>query len=284
MTFLITRGNTCQIDWYSLFRDNGRFQSTNLMATLLTNKITTLFITGFALDTSVYYTARDASMFGFNVFVVGDATSVILPSAINYVTSDLLSKGVVFINSSQIPLAILVDNSDIVRKSLPPRYIYLDQFITWQAANASCYPNVLCSAADYCPNGSPVAGTLPPGTWAPVNVTNQWIYLGPSSDTTTCTFFSDKYNNTFPSTMQVLGGVPLLCCIAPSSTPTSPPTVPTAPPGRIHVTVYDDPDDPAQITRVVLIACLCLGLGIVVGIGVGCFLGRKSVVNIFKIL
>jgi len=249
-----------------------------LGTTLTNNTITTLFITGFALDTSVYYTARDARMLGFNVFVVGDATSPINSSAINYVTSDLLSKGVVFINSSQIPKAIQVDDSNIVRKSLPPRYIYLDQFITWQAANVSCYPNVLCSAADYCPGNSPVDGTLPPGTWAPVNDTvNQWIYLGSSSTTTTCSFFSAKYN-TFPSTMQVLGGVPVLCCFGnPPSAPTSPTTsTPIAPPGRIHATVYDEPDDPAQITRVVLIACLCLGLGISVGIGVGCFFGKKK--------
>eukprot|EP01123_Difflugia_compressa_P012114 TRINITY_DN5076_c0_g1_i1.p1 TRINITY_DN5076_c0_g1~~TRINITY_DN5076_c0_g1_i1.p1 ORF type:complete len:306 (-),score=38.89 TRINITY_DN5076_c0_g1_i1:206-994(-) len=260
-------------------------------------------------DTAIYYTARDAAKLGYKVFIISDAIVSSPRVFLNDTTiiSDLLSLSVTFINSSQIPLAFLLDSSPITNKVLPPRYIYKDQLTTWQSASTSCLPYTLCPSTVYCPSGIPIDGFVSSSNaWAPVSDRpNEWILLSNNTQNT-CSLFSRTYNY-LPSSVQVTTGVPLLCCgslaVPPPSSPSPSPLqsnasspdiqpsplfpsyTPLGPPARSHVSVQDDQvDSQPQVTRVALIACLCLGFGATVGLAAGCFLGKKGVINAPKIL
>jgi len=293
---VISRGSQCSVGFYSAFFDNLGNQSTGLSDILKSNGVSSIFLSGFGYDTAIYYTARDARKLGFRVYAIQDAYGAVLRSSVTSVTSDLLNQGVVFITSDQIQTIFQIEDSNVLEKSLPPLYTYLDQLSSWDQAAAACLPNRLCTVNEYCPSQLPIGGVLSPGVWAPVyDAHSEWIYLGPSNYNTvgtilpadTCATFSSVYSFK-PNIIQVPTGIPILCC-GTSSTPTPTPTPVSTPPvycpnvsvpapsPRVHVTVSDDQvDSQPQVTRVALIACLCLGLGVTSGIAVGCFFGRKG--------
>ena len=53
-----------QVDSYSAFYDNGGFSKTELEEILRSRGITTVIVTGLALDFCVYYTSKDAKKIG----------------------------------------------------------------------------------------------------------------------------------------------------------------------------------------------------------------------------
>lgn len=99
---IVKKGSSCEVDSYSLFLDNGGLKSTGLENTMRTEGITDLFITGLALDYCVYWTALDAKTFGFDVYVVIDATRGVDPKTSEQAKSDMVSKGIRLINSAEV--------------------------------------------------------------------------------------------------------------------------------------------------------------------------------------
>ncbi|ESO88004.1 hypothetical protein LOTGIDRAFT_126851 [Lottia gigantea] len=71
---IVKKGQHCQIDAYSAFNDNGNITQTELNELLRKNNITTVFITGLALDYCVYYTALDAVQLGYTTYIIRDAS------------------------------------------------------------------------------------------------------------------------------------------------------------------------------------------------------------------
>ncbi|KAK3609151.1 hypothetical protein CHS0354_002130 [Potamilus streckersoni] len=57
---VVRKGYNCDVDSYSAFYDNGGFRQTELYTTLQSHGVTTVIVTGLALDYCVYYTAKDA--------------------------------------------------------------------------------------------------------------------------------------------------------------------------------------------------------------------------------
>ena len=59
-----------QIDSYSAFYDNGKFQQTELHSILQQHCIERVVVTGLALDYCVYYTSKDAHSLGQGLHLV----------------------------------------------------------------------------------------------------------------------------------------------------------------------------------------------------------------------
>lgn len=71
---ILRKGANLQIDSYSAFLENDKQTKTGLDGYLNSLGIKKVYICGLALDYCVYYTACDAVKFGFETYVIVDAT------------------------------------------------------------------------------------------------------------------------------------------------------------------------------------------------------------------
>ncbi|ALH94835.1 bifunctional nicotinamidase/pyrazinamidase [Acinetobacter equi] len=92
---IIRKGVHSTIDSYSAFMEADRKTSTGLAGYLKERQITTVFIVGIATDFCVAWTAIDACEFGFDTYVIADATRGIdLNGSLQHAWQDMLAKGV----------------------------------------------------------------------------------------------------------------------------------------------------------------------------------------------
>jgi len=163
--------------------------------------ITSLFITGIALDTVVYYTALDAVSLGYRVFVF-------VPRNLGFSSKqlyDLNTKGVKIISPDQINDSFQLDNSAYALNKLE------GSFLSWNNASLLCSPNRLCNGSEICANSKLFQNTLSPNIWIPSgDFPNAWV-----SFDNNCSINSNN-----PLIISAPGGVPIMCCYLP--TPPSP--------------------------------------------------------------
>lgn len=100
--YIVKKGTDCSIDSYSAFSNNANLTQTDLKNILENHQINQVFVVGLALDFCVKFTAIDAHYYGFNTFVVLDATKA--TNQQNEIQSILqLNKtGIKLINSTQL--------------------------------------------------------------------------------------------------------------------------------------------------------------------------------------
>lgn len=103
---VVRKGYNCQVDSYSAFYDNGGFSKTELEDLLRSNGITTLIVTGLALDYCVFYTSTDAKKIGYDVYTVVDASRPVNQANVQPVLDSLRSIGVHVIKSNELDQAI----------------------------------------------------------------------------------------------------------------------------------------------------------------------------------
>jgi nicotinamidase/pyrazinamidase len=105
---ILRKGFRPEIDSYSAFFENDRRTPTGLAGQLRERGFTRLFLAGLATDFCVAYSAEDAAVLGFEVYVIEDACRAIgMPLGGGKTTMDtararLQSKGVRFMMSAQI--------------------------------------------------------------------------------------------------------------------------------------------------------------------------------------
>ncbi len=97
---IIRKGTNPEIDSYSAFLENDKKTETGLTGMLKSLKIERIFICGLALDYCCYFSAIDATDFGFNVYLLLDLTKGIdLPEGnISQSLENMKMKGVKFAN------------------------------------------------------------------------------------------------------------------------------------------------------------------------------------------
>lgn len=98
----IYKGTLPQVDAYSAFWDNMRLNETGLRQELNSRKINDVFVCGLALDYCVAASAMDSVRSGFMTFIVEDACRGIDSEEIERRKQEMLSMGIVFINSEQV--------------------------------------------------------------------------------------------------------------------------------------------------------------------------------------
>ncbi len=74
INLILRKGTDPQIDSYSAFLENDKQTKTGLDGYLRSLDIKKVYVCGLALDYCVYYTACDAVKFGFETYVIIDAT------------------------------------------------------------------------------------------------------------------------------------------------------------------------------------------------------------------
>jgi nicotinamidase/pyrazinamidase len=101
---ILRKGTNPNIDSYSAFLENDKKTQTGLHYWLKGLKIKKVYICGLALDYCVYYSACDAKKFGFETYVLLDATKgVDVPKGnIERVLKHMRSIGIKIINSKKI--------------------------------------------------------------------------------------------------------------------------------------------------------------------------------------
>jgi nicotinamidase/pyrazinamidase len=101
---ILRKGTNPNIDSYSAFLENDKKTQTGLHYWLKGLKIKKVYICGLALDYCVYYSACDAKKFGFETYVLLDATKgVDVPKGnIEKVLKHMRSIGIKIINSKKI--------------------------------------------------------------------------------------------------------------------------------------------------------------------------------------
>ena len=67
------KGQCSDVDSYSAFFDNGKYQQTDLFLKLLKREVTDVYMVGLAFDVCVAYSAIDAAQLGFTTVVIEDA-------------------------------------------------------------------------------------------------------------------------------------------------------------------------------------------------------------------
>jgi nicotinamidase/pyrazinamidase len=93
-----------EIDAYSAFLENDRKTETGLQYYLKGLKIDTVYITGLAADYCVYFSALDGRRFGFDIYVVEDATKGIdyPKGSVERAFADMKKQGVKFISHERV--------------------------------------------------------------------------------------------------------------------------------------------------------------------------------------
>ncbi|KAL4217482.1 hypothetical protein ACF0H5_023932 [Mactra antiquata] len=125
---IVRKGYHCEIDSYSAFFDNGGFTKTELEDILNAHNITTVIVTGLALDFCVYYTSKDAKKLGFDVYMIKDASRPVIQQNVPTVIKDLESLGVHVIDSSS--LVNFISSSSAATTCLTMSYIYISLLLT----------------------------------------------------------------------------------------------------------------------------------------------------------
>ena len=90
---IFRKGTDKNIDSYSGFFDNGKRKSTGLGAYLKGRDVDSVFVAGLAADFCVFFTAMDASDFGFKTSIITDATRAIDNEMLKSKLDSFVSKG-----------------------------------------------------------------------------------------------------------------------------------------------------------------------------------------------
>ncbi|KAL8584910.1 hypothetical protein ACOMHN_043547 [Nucella lapillus] len=96
---VIRKGDSCGVDSYSAFFDNGGFHKTRLDSVMREQGIELVVVTGLALDYCAYYTAKDAHALGYRVLTVTDACRGVYPDSTAAALADLRATGVELIEA-----------------------------------------------------------------------------------------------------------------------------------------------------------------------------------------
>ena len=99
---IFRKGTDTEIDSYSGFYDNGHLKSTGLADYLKGRNVTEVFIAGLAGDYCVYFTAKDSLAEGFATYIIEDATRSINKEAFQKATIDILQRGGIVVQSSDV--------------------------------------------------------------------------------------------------------------------------------------------------------------------------------------
>ncbi|XP_060063523.1 nicotinamidase-like [Ylistrum balloti] len=99
---IIRKGYNCKVDSYSAFFDNGQFSQTGLNQILQDANISTVFVTGLALDYCVYYTSSDSKRLGYKTYLVEDASRGVASDTSEAAMADMKSKGINIIQSKEV--------------------------------------------------------------------------------------------------------------------------------------------------------------------------------------
>jgi len=99
---IFRKGTDPDLDSYSAFFDNGHRRATGLSAYLRARGVTQVFVAGLASDYCVYFSAKDARGEGFEVAVLEDASRGIAPASMAAAKTDLLARGVRFVQASEV--------------------------------------------------------------------------------------------------------------------------------------------------------------------------------------
>ncbi|XP_069107429.1 nicotinamidase-like isoform X1 [Argopecten irradians] len=99
---IIRKGFNCDVDSYSAFFDNGKFSQTGLHKILQDADISTVFVTGLALDYCVYYTSSDAKRLGYTTYLVKDGSRGVANSTSVDALTDMASNGINIIQSDGV--------------------------------------------------------------------------------------------------------------------------------------------------------------------------------------
>ncbi|EXB35478.1 MULTISPECIES: bifunctional nicotinamidase/pyrazinamidase [Acinetobacter] len=100
---VIRKGFHPDIDSYSAFLEADQETVTGLAGYLKERRIDTVYIAGIATDFCVAWTAMDARQFGFNTFVIEDATKAIdLEGSLEQAWQQMLDRGVQRIQSDDL--------------------------------------------------------------------------------------------------------------------------------------------------------------------------------------
>ena len=99
---VVQKGGNQHVDAYSAFMDNTRKLKTDLDDILKDKEVDTIYIMGIATDYCVYYSTVDALMLGYNVNLVLDATRGIAPETVDAALEDMIAKGAVVLNSTDV--------------------------------------------------------------------------------------------------------------------------------------------------------------------------------------
>lgn len=100
----IYKGQSCHIDSYSAFWDNGKLSQTDMLRNLLEKDITKVYVCGLAYDYCVGLTAVDAAEHGFKTYIIRDATRGVANETIDAMEKKLKKVGVFTINSGKVDL------------------------------------------------------------------------------------------------------------------------------------------------------------------------------------
>lgn len=101
---VIKKGTVCQIDSYSAFEDNGGMQKTILNQHLKEMQVDVVLVAGLTLDYCVKFTALDAKKYGYETFVILDASKATSEEKVPYIIEELQTAGVHVITSADLKL------------------------------------------------------------------------------------------------------------------------------------------------------------------------------------
>lgn len=101
---IIRKGSNPNIDSYSTFLENDENTPTGLTGYLQEHSIEEIYLCGIATDVCVYNSAIDARHFGFDTYVVEDASAgVDVPSgSMKKAIDDMKSRGIIFLRSTDL--------------------------------------------------------------------------------------------------------------------------------------------------------------------------------------
>lgn len=98
----ILKGTLSNVDAYSAFWDNMHLNETGLRQELTMRNIDDVFVCGLALDYCVAFTALDSRSAGFRTYVIEDACRGINYEDMSKKCSEMIDRGIVFIDSLSI--------------------------------------------------------------------------------------------------------------------------------------------------------------------------------------
>lgn len=100
----LKKGDTCIVDSYSVFWDNGDLSSTDLADILVDNEVDTLYVAGLATDFCVYHSVMDALELDFIVstYLIQDAVRGISEDTSAAAIADMLAHGAIAVSSEDL--------------------------------------------------------------------------------------------------------------------------------------------------------------------------------------
>ncbi|XP_076451541.1 nicotinamidase-like [Babylonia areolata] len=114
---VIQKGDSCGVDSYSAFYDNGGFKQTALNQVLKSRDIGVVVVTGLALDYCVYYTSKDAHRLGYKVLTVTDAARGVANDSTAAALEDMRKTGVELVTEAELGEALQRLTSTAVQHS-----------------------------------------------------------------------------------------------------------------------------------------------------------------------